>query len=111
MYNFLLEEELINPNQSVFCPSSSCLNQLLGTTHEIFAAFDFNPPFEVRSVLLNISKAIDKVWHESLLYKLKSVGIAGQFYNLKRTNVILETSFSRCALRVEFGFTSLSYLY
>ena len=28
IYNFLLEEELLNPNQSGFCPSDSCVNQL-----------------------------------------------------------------------------------
>ena len=37
---------------------------------------------EVRTVFLDISKAFDKVWHESLLYKLKSMGISGEFHNL-----------------------------
>ena len=35
IYNFLLEERLLNPNQSGFCPSPSCVNQLLAMTHEI----------------------------------------------------------------------------
>ena len=74
IYNFLLEEELLNSNQSGFCPSDTCVNQLLVITHEIFEAFDCNPPLEVRSVFLDISKAFDKVWHEGLLYKLKSNG-------------------------------------
>ena len=29
-----------------------------------------------------MSKAFDKVWHEGLLYKFKSMGIPGEFYNL-----------------------------
>ena len=29
-----------------------------------------------------MSKAFDKVWHEGLLYKLKSMGISGEFYDL-----------------------------
>ena len=66
IYNILLEEELLNPNQSVFRPSDSCVNQLLAIAHEIFETFDCNPPLEVRSVFLDISKAYDKVWHESL---------------------------------------------
>ena len=78
----MFEEKLLNPNQSGFRPSDSCINQLLAITHEIIEAFDCNPPLEVRSVFLDISKAFDKVWHEGLLYKLKSMGISGELYNL-----------------------------
>ena len=77
IYCFLFEEKLLNTNQFIFCPSDSCINQLLDITHEIFEAFDYNPPMEVKSVFLDISKAFDKVWHEGLLYKLKSVYISG----------------------------------
>ena len=82
IYNFLLEENLLNSNQSGFRPSDSCINQLLAITHEIFEDFDCNPSLEIRSVFLDISKAFDKVWHEGLLYKLKSTGISGELYNL-----------------------------
>ena len=68
IYNFLLED--------------SCINQLLAITHEIFEAFDCNPPLEVRSVLLDVLKAFDKVWHKVLLRKLKSMGISGNLFNL-----------------------------
>ena len=78
----MLQEELLNPNQSGFRPSDSCVNQLIAITHEISEAFDCNPSLEVRSVFLDISKAFDKVWHEGLLYKLKSMGISGELYNL-----------------------------
>ena len=40
----------LNPNQSGFHPSDSCINQLLAITLKIFKAFDCNPPLEVRSV-------------------------------------------------------------
>ena len=82
IYNHLLKESLLNPNQSGFRPSDSCINQLLAITHKIFKAFDCNPPLEVRSVFLGISKALDKVWHEGLIYKLKSMGISGELLNL-----------------------------
>ena len=97
-----MEEELLNPNQSGFRPSDFCVNQLLAITHQIFETFDCNPPLEVRSVFLDTSKAFDKVWHEGLLYKLKSMGILGDLYNLlenylsgKFQNVVLngQTSF------------------
>ena len=77
-----MEEKLLNPNQSGFCPSDSSANQLLAITHEIFEAFDCNPPLEVKSVFLDISKAFDKVWHKGLLYNLKSLGISGELSNL-----------------------------
>ena len=77
-----MEEKLLNPSQSGFCPSNSSVNQLIAITHEIFGAFDCNPPLEVRSVFLDISKAFDKVWHKGLLYKLKSLAISGELYNL-----------------------------
>ena len=48
IYDFHLKEELLNPNQSGFCPSDSCINQLLAITHEIFEVFDCNPLLEVR---------------------------------------------------------------
>ena len=48
----------------------------------MFEAFVCNPTLEVRSVFLDISKAFDKVWHEGLLFKLRSMGISDEFYNL-----------------------------
>ena len=65
----------MNPNQWGFRPSDS-------TTHEILETFDCNSPLEVRLVFLDLSKAFDKVWHKGLLYKLKSMGISGELYNL-----------------------------
>ena len=91
-----MEEELLNPNQSGFRLSDSCANQLLAITYEIFEAFACNPPVEVRSVFLDIWKNCDKVWHEGLLYKLKSTGISAEFYNLLENN--LTGWFERVAL-------------
>ena len=77
------ESPTLNPNQSGFHPSESCVNQLLAIKHEIFEAFNCNSPLEVRSVFLDISKAFDQVWHKGLLYKFKSMGISGELYNLE----------------------------
>ena len=81
-YYFLLEEKLLNTNQSGFGPSDLCINQLLAITHEIFEAFGCYPSLEVRAVFLDITKAFGRVWHEGLLYKLKSMDISGELYNL-----------------------------
>ena len=63
MYTFLQNEQLLNPNQSGFRPSDSCINQLLSITHEIFQSFDSTVPLEVRLFFLDISRAFDKAWH------------------------------------------------
>ena len=78
----MLEEGLLNPNQSGFCPGGTCINQVLTITHEILEVLDCNPSLEVRSVFFGISKVFDKIWHEDLLYKIKSMGISGELYNL-----------------------------
>ena len=59
MFSFFLANNLLAPNQSGFKPGDSCINQVLSITHEIYSSFDAG--FEVRSVLLDISKAFDKV--------------------------------------------------
>ena len=40
----------------------------------------FNRSGATRAVALDISKAFDKVWHASLLHKLKSYGISDQIF-------------------------------
>ena len=85
LYNFLSDERLLNLHLPGFRPTDSCVNQLLAITHEIFEAFDYNPSLEVRSVFLEISKAFNKVWHQGLLYKLKSMGIYGKFMIFLKT--------------------------
>ena len=59
MFEFFMENNLISKNQSGFRPGDSCINQLLSITHEIYQSFDDN--LEVRTVVLEISKAFDKV--------------------------------------------------
>ena len=60
MYTFLQNEQLLNPNQSDFRSSDSCINQLLSITHDIFQSLDATPSFEFGSVVLGISKALIK---------------------------------------------------
>ena len=44
LYHYLESNSLLNPNQSVFCPGDSALNQLLSIVNSIFQAFECNLP-------------------------------------------------------------------
>ena len=59
LYEHLSLRKLVNPNQSGFHPGDSSINQLISIAHTIFVAIDYNPPFDVLSVCLDISKAFD----------------------------------------------------
>ena len=85
LYSHLVSSEFLNPNQSSFRPGDSTVNQLISITHTIFKAFDCNPPLDVRSVYLDISKAFDRVWHDGLIYKLKRCGVSGNVLSLVKS--------------------------
>ena len=48
----------------------------------MFQSFDTTLSLKVRSIFLDMSKALDKVWHGRLLYKLNSIGISGKLSKL-----------------------------
>ena len=85
IYTHIVSCGLLNPNQSGFCPGDSTINQLLSITNYIFQAFDCNPPQDVRSVFLDLSKAFDRVWHDGLIYKLQLYGVSGPFLALLKS--------------------------
>ena len=65
---FFIENKLISSSISGFKrEDSSCINQLLSITHEIYSSFDEG--LEVRSVFRNI-KAFDEVWRDGIIFKV-----------------------------------------
>ena len=96
VYNFFLENNIFNINQSGFRTGDSCVNQLISIPHNIFQSFDLNPPFETRGVFLDISKAFDRVWHDGVIFKLKSNGVAGNV--LKLIENFLDNRYQRVIL-------------
>ena len=75
MMRFLNENKFLSNAQSGFRPPDSCECQVLLIVHDIYKSFDCNPPWEVRQIFLDISKAFDRVCHDRLLYKIKSFGV------------------------------------
>ena len=96
LYSFFEDNKLLNPCQSGFKKHDFCINQLVSITHQIYSAFDCNSSVEVRGVFLDLSKAFDKVWHNGLIYKLKSLGISGSL--LKLIQNYLDNRFQRVLL-------------
>ena len=82
LFQYLENNNLLNPHQSGFCPGDSCVHQLLSITYEIYRSFNAYPSFEVRGIFLDMSKIFDRVWHEDLLFKLKRLGLSGKYYGL-----------------------------
>ena len=76
------DNDLSTKFQSGFMPGDSCISQLLSTVHEIQSSFDCNPSVDTRAIFLDISKALNKVWHQGLLFELKSYGVDGSLFCL-----------------------------
>ena len=72
MQKHISDNNLLSPNQSGFCTGDPSINQLLSITYYIFHSFDEG--METRAIFLDISKAVDKVWHKGLIYKLQQYG-------------------------------------
>ena len=81
-FNHFVSKKISRPFQTGFLPGDWCIAQLLSIIHEIQTSFYSNPPADVRSVVLEISKAFDKVWRKGLLHKLKSYGVEGELLSL-----------------------------
>ena len=69
-------QALRDAGPSKYCPVDSTTNRLLYLGNEIHEAFENPKSLEVWAVFLDISKAFDKVWHDSLIFKLKQNGIS-----------------------------------
>ena len=71
VFDFFRDHNIITTLQSGFIPG----DQLTDIYNTFCKALDERK--EVRAIFCDISKAFDRVWHKSLLFKLNSVGICG----------------------------------
>ncbi|MEW8546207.1 MAG: reverse transcriptase family protein, partial [Candidatus Thiodiazotropha sp.] len=73
--NYLKQNNVITTFQSGFQSGDSTVNQLVYLNNTFLNALDKGK--EIRIVFCDVSKAFDRVWHQGLLFKLKSVGFSG----------------------------------
>ena len=77
--NHLEKGKFLAEEQHGFRKNRSCETQLIQTVHNI--AQSINNKDQVDSVLLDFSKAFDKVVHRKLLLKLDHYGVRGNIYS------------------------------
>ena len=82
LFNYFKDNKLCAPSQSRFLPGDSCIAQLLSIIHEMQTGFDNNPHVDGKGVVVDVSKAFDKVWHIGLLFRLKAHGVDGELLSL-----------------------------
>ena len=77
LHNLLERNSLIPHSQFLYSKGLGTCDALLTLSHHLQAAL--NRDIEGRYVQLDFSAAFDRVSHRGLLYKLRSIGIGGQF--------------------------------
>ena len=75
IFNYLHKNNRLSKLQAAYSPCNSTEYQLLELYHLISKAMDEDKT--VRFVFCDVSKAFDRVWHDGLIVKLKSMGIGG----------------------------------
>ena len=101
LYDYLVKNGLLNEHNSGFRKNDSTVNRLLALLDSIYKGLEEHK--DIILILLDISKAFDKVWHPGLLYKLKQLGIKGTLYKW------IESYLTNRVQRVVVGGQSSSY--
>ena len=71
--------QILCDEQHGFRSKQSCESQLILTVHDLAKTLDKQKQTDV--VIMDFSKAFDKVAHHRLLYKIYHYGMRGQTYN------------------------------
>ena len=70
------QNQILHSNQHGFRKKRSCESQLIITLNDIASSFDNGK--QIDSILLDFSKAFDKVDHKKLILKLRYYGVNGK---------------------------------
>ena len=79
LYEYLTVNGLLTSCNSGFRKNDSTINRLLALLNSIHKGLESHK--DVILILLDISKAFDKVWHPGLMFKLKQLGKTGNLYS------------------------------
>ena len=71
----------------------------MSIVHNLYKSFDAYPTRETCGVFLDVSKAFDKVWHQGLIFRLKSAGVSVSLLSLSGS--FLSNRFQRVLLNVQ----------
>ena len=82
LYSYFIKNNLLVNCQTGFIKGDSCVSQLVSITHTIHKNLDANPSLDTKGIFLDMSKTFDKVWHEGLIYKLRSYGVQSKLIDL-----------------------------
>ena len=102
LYKYCQDNNLLTWRNSGYKPLDSSINQLIYISHKIYQSLERGE--DVCYVSLDASSAFDRVWHEGLLFKLKSKGINGKllewfssYLTNRRQRVVIKGQASRWA--------------
>ena len=96
IFNFIDTRNMLSVHQSEFRPGDSWVHQLILIILAIYNVSDVNTSLEVRGVFLDISKVLETVWCQGLLYKVKCMSIDGKY--LKLVKSFLSNRYQRAVL-------------
>lgn len=95
LINYMNEHSILNPGQHGFLKGRSCISQLLQHREDILCALEKETGVDV--IYLDFAKAFDKIDHNILMLKLKSIGVKGKllkwihsFLNDRNQSVVVE---------------------
>ena len=102
LYNYFVSNDLLNDCNSGFRKHDSTTNRLLALLDSIYRGLEERK--DIIMILLDISKAFDKVWHPGLLFKLRQYGVTGNLFSW------LQSYLENRRQRVVIGGKSSEYL-
>ena len=75
LYEYCMVNDLLSYRNSGFKKRDGSVNRLIYLVDKIYKGLDDEK--EVAMVLLDITRAFDRVWHKGLLFKLQRIGVEG----------------------------------